>query len=78
MATTVYFEETIVDQDKKEEMDLEIGRSSFYSGVDTKTGEGEDSIYVRVDGKLVIMDMKTAERFVEAAFSVGCYFGLLK
>lgn len=78
MATTTYFEETIVDQDKKEKMDMEIGRSSFYAGCDVETGKGEDSIYVKVDEKLVIMDIKTAERFVEAAYLVGCYFGLLK
>lgn len=66
MATTVYFEETVEDQGKRTSMELEIGRSSFYS---------EDSIYINVDGKLVVMDRATAQRFVEAVVSVGFYHG---
>ena len=62
MATTMFFQEKIQDQGKKEEMDLEIGRSSFYK---------EDSIYITVDGKSVVMDRATAKRFVEAVMSVG-------
>jgi len=46
MATTMFFEETIRDQGDKETMDVELGRSSFYD---------EDSIYLKVDGKTVIM-----------------------
>ena len=68
MATTMYFEETVLDQGKKEKMDIEFGRSSFYE---------EDSIYLIVDGKTVIMDRATAKRFVEAAVSVGQYHGLV-
>ncbi|MNG13070.1 hypothetical protein [Pseudomonas sp. R1-15] len=66
MATTMYFEETIKDQGDRNSMDVEIGRSSFYP---------EDSIYINVDGKLVIMDRATAKRFVEAVVSVGLYHG---
>ncbi|MBP5953052.1 MULTISPECIES: hypothetical protein [Pseudomonas] len=66
MATTMYFEETIKDQGNRTSMDVEIGRSSFYP---------EDSIYINVDGKLVIMDRETAKRFVEAVVSVGFYHG---
>lgn len=69
MATTMYFEETIKDQGGRTEMELEIGRSSFYP---------EDSIYIIVDGKTVIMDRKTAERFVEAVNSVGFYHGFVE
>lgn len=43
MATTMYFEETVVDQGGKHSVDLELGRSSYYP---------EDSIYLTVDGKL--------------------------
>lgn len=67
MATTMYFEETIHDQGDKNSMEVEIGRSSFYA---------EDSVYLRVDGKLVIMDRATAKRFVDAVVSVGRYHGL--
>ncbi len=69
MATTMYFEETIKDQGGRTEMELEIGRSSFYP---------EDSIYIIVDGKTVIMDRKTAKRFAEAVNSVGFYHGFVE
>lgn len=68
MATTMYFEETIVDQGGKDSMDVEIGRSSFYR---------EDSIYLTIEGKTVIMDRETAKRFVSAVVSVGHYHGLV-
>jgi len=68
MATTMYFEETIRDQGGKASLDVELGRSSFYP---------EDSIYLTVDGKTVIMDRATAKRFVEAVVSVGQYHGLV-
>lgn len=69
MATTTFFEEKIEDQGGKTSMDLEIGRSSFYS---------EDSIYITVDGKTVIMDRETAKKFVDAVVSVGFYHGFVK
>ncbi|MCK4830989.1 hypothetical protein KA005_85555 [bacterium] len=69
MATTMFFEETVKCQGEKEEMDIEFGRSSFYE---------EDSIYLTVDGKSLVMDRDTAKRFVEAAASVGHYFGFIK
>ena len=68
MATTMYFDETIRDQGDKTSFDLELGRSSFYE---------EDSIYLTVDGKIVIMDRATAKRFVEAVAAVGRYHGML-
>lgn len=68
MATTMYFEETIRDQGGKTSLDVELGRSSFYP---------EDSIYLTVDGKSVIMDRATAKRFVDAVVSVGQYHGLV-
>lgn len=69
MATTMYFEETIKDQGGRTEMELEVGRSSYYP---------EDSIYITVDGKTVVMDRKTAKRFVEAVNSVGFYHGFVE
>jgi hypothetical protein len=68
MATTMYFEEEVRDQGGKAKMMVEIGRSSFYS---------EDSIYLKVDEKLVIMDLATAKRFVDAVISVGHFHGLV-
>lgn len=66
MATNMYFEETIRDQGGKGTLDVELGRSSFYR---------EDSIYLTVEGKTVIMDRATAKRFVEAVEAVGRYHG---
>lgn len=68
MATTMYFEETILDQGGEESLEVELGRSSFYP---------EDSIYLVVDGKTVIMDRATAKKFVDAVVSVGHYHGLV-
>ncbi|ETB97593.1 hypothetical protein CFSAN004345_15965 [Salmonella enterica subsp. enterica serovar Typhimurium var. 5- str. CFSAN004345] len=50
-------------------MVLELGRSSFYA---------EDSIYLTVDGKTVIMDREMAKKFVDAVISVGSYHGLVE
>lgn len=68
MATTMYFEETILDQGGKTTLDIELGRSSYYQ---------EDSLYLTVNGQTVIMDRTTAKRFVDAVVSVGRYHGLL-
>ncbi|WP_081611928.1 hypothetical protein [Thioalkalivibrio sp. ALE14] len=68
MATYVFFEETIHDQGGETSVDVELGRSSFYP---------EDSIYLSVDGKTVIMDRATAQRFVEAVSAVGRYHGFV-
>ncbi len=68
MATTIHFEEVIYDQGGEHNMDLEVGRSSFYP---------EDSVYIRVDNKTIIMDRATAKRFVEGVMSVGAYHGFL-
>ncbi|MES2192187.1 MAG: hypothetical protein V4454_18870 [Pseudomonadota bacterium] len=69
MATTMFFEETIKDQGGKISMDVEIGRSSYYR---------EDSIYLNVDNKTVIMDRATAQRLVDAVIRVGQYHGLTR
>ena len=68
MATTMYFEETVKDQGGKSSFEIELGRSSFYP---------EDSIYLTIDGKTVIMDLATAKRFVNAVVAVGQYHGLV-
>ena len=50
MATTMYFEEMIVDQGGEDEMFVELGRSSYYAGTKFKDGVGEDSIYLGLRG----------------------------
>ena len=77
MATTEYFNECISDQDEKESLQVEFGRSSFYAECPITSGVGEDSIYLTVEGKTVIMDRTTAKRFVEAVMSVGQYHCLI-
>lgn len=69
MATTVYFEELLKCQGGKESMEIEFGRSSFYE---------EDSIYLVVDGKSIVMDRATAKSFIESAARIGTYFGFLE
>jgi hypothetical protein len=67
MATLCFFEETIHDQGGKESMMLEIGRSSFYD---------EDSLYIRVDDKTIIVDRTTATKIWEAVDGVAGYLSL--
>lgn len=68
MATTMFFEETVKDQGGKITMDVEVGRSSYYP---------EDSLYLTIDSKTVIMDLATAKTFVNAVTDVGHYHRLL-
>lgn len=77
MATTMYFEEIILDQGGKDKMFVELGRSSYYAGAKLKDGVGEDSIYLTVDDKTVIMNREMAKKFVEAVYNVGCYHRLI-
>ncbi|WP_298773034.1 hypothetical protein [uncultured Shewanella sp.] len=66
MATIAFFEETLKCQGNEEEMNIEFGSSSYFD---------EASIYLKVDGKALVMDRATAKKFVEAATGVGNYFG---
>lgn len=66
MATTMFFEETIKDQCGKSKMNLEFGRSSYYK---------EDSLYIVVDGKGLIVDKATALRIIDAMNDVASYLG---
>ena len=68
MATTQYFDEIIRDQGGEQAMDVEFGRSSNYP---------QQSIYLTVDGKSVIMDRATAKRFVEGVLLIGHYLDLV-
>ncbi|RKZ70465.1 MAG: hypothetical protein DRR19_33360 [Candidatus Parabeggiatoa sp. nov. 1] len=68
MATTVFFEEKVKCQGGQKKMNVEFGKSSYYD---------ENSIYLTVDDKSLVMDRKTAKKFVEAAAAVGRYFGFI-
>ena len=78
MATTTYFEEEVKDQGGRGSLSIELGRSSYYAGCHVSGGTGEDSIYIAVDGKMVVMDLETAKRFVHAVVNVGRYHGLIE
>ncbi|HTB03398.1 MAG TPA: hypothetical protein VK804_23260 [Bradyrhizobium sp.] len=67
MATLCFFEETIRDQGGKETMSLEIGRSSYYD---------EDSLYLKVDDKTIIVNRATATKIWEAVDGVATYLSL--
>lgn len=69
MATTMFFEKTVKCQSGEEDMNIEFGRSSYYE---------DDSIYLKVDGKSIVMDRATAKEFIEAATRVGQYFGFVE
>lgn len=69
MATTTYFDKVVRDQGGKISMEIELGRSSFYA---------EDSIYLTIDGKTVVMDRAMAKQFVDAVADVGGYHGFIK
>lgn len=67
MATTTFFEEEIKDQGGKATLELEFGRSSFY---------GNNSFYIRVDGKPIIVDQETAKRIFSSMDKVAGYLNL--
>lgn len=67
MTTTVFFEDTVVCQSGKDEFYIELGRTS---------SAGEDSIYLIIDGKGVVMTREMARQFVDAVVETGCYLGL--
>lgn len=67
MTTTVFFEDTVVCQSGKDEFYIELGRTSCV---------GEDSIYLNIDGKGVVMTREIARQFVDAVVETGCYLGL--
>ena len=77
MATTCYFNETIKDQGGRDALEVEFGRSSYYAASDIPSGKGEDSIYLTVGEKTVIMSRDMAQKFVDAVISVGTYHRLV-
>lgn len=67
MATTMFFEEKINDQGGTDSLELEFGRSSYYS---------ENSLYIVINGNGVIVDRKTAKRIADAMASCASYLAL--
>ena len=68
MATTMYFDETLVDAAALgEPMEIEFGRSTFL--------DGKPLIYLSINGKSILMDEAAGKRFVEVIGDLGDYFG---
>lgn len=68
MAATMFFEKTIVDKERSESsLELEFGRSSYYGG--------ENLSYIKVDGKLVILDEASGREIWQAMQNLGQYLG---
>lgn len=67
MATTTFFEETIVDLEKRDaKIELEFGRSSFY---------GKNLMYFRINGEGVIVDEATGKKIADQMQSLAGYLG---
>jgi len=70
MATTIFFEENLQNAGgSARELQLEVGTTNFIR---------ENSIYITVDGKQIVMDEKMSKKFVEAVGKIGRYYGFNK
>jgi|HubBroStandDraft_6_1064221.scaffolds.fasta_scaffold482256_3 hypothetical protein len=68
MATTTFFERTVSDKIKTDaNVDLEFGRCSAYNG--------ESLVYIKVDGKMVILDENTGKDICCAMGDLSHYLG---
>ncbi len=68
MTTTQYFDSVLVDvTDRSEPVELEFGRSSYW--------QGENLIYLVVDGRAVILDDTTGRQVYKAMMKLGSYLG---
>jgi len=69
MATTMFFDEQIVKDAARSgnKITLEFGRSSYL--------EGENLIYIIVDGKTLILDEVTGRKIYDSMSDLGRYLG---
>jgi hypothetical protein len=65
MATTMFFEEEIKDLKEPGSVELEFGRSSYYGGI--------SRLYVKVDGKFMVLDEAQGRRLCAAMEDVRAY-----
>ena len=68
MATTMYFEGTVKDKKRETSFEIEFGRSNYY---------GEESMYLLVDGKSVVMDREIFVKIAEGMNLLSHYSGAL-
>lgn len=69
MVTNCYFEEKVKCKGGVAEMNIELGSSSFYE---------EHSVYLSINDKSLVMDLETAEKFMNAAGELKHYFDRFK
>jgi hypothetical protein len=68
MATTMFFEQQVKDAARSgDSITLEFGRSSYL--------DGENLIYMVVEGKTLILDEATGRKIYEAMNALGGYLG---
>lgn len=68
VTTTQYLDAVLVDvTDRSEPMELEFGRSSYW--------QGENLIYLVVDGRSLILDDATGRQVYKAMMKLGAYLG---
>lgn len=68
VTTTQYLDTVLVDvTDRSEPMELEFGRSSYW--------QGENLIYLVVDGRSLILDDATGRQVYKAMMKLGSYLG---
>ena len=66
MTTTVFYHNTIHDKEKQDvKIELEFGSSSFYGG--------ENLMYLRIDGKFMVLDRETGVKILNTALKLGTY-----
>lgn len=67
MATTMFFEGPVTDKESKNQLPLEIGRSSYYGG--------ENLIYINMGETGVILNEADGRKFCEAISNLASYLG---
>jgi len=66
MTTTVFYHNIIHDKEKQDvKIELEFGGTSFYGG--------ENLMYLRIDGKFMVLDRETGVKFFNAVQKLGTY-----
>jgi hypothetical protein len=66
MTTTVFYHKIIHDKEKQDvKIELEFGGSSFYGG--------ENLMYLRIDGKFMVLDRETGVKIFNAVQKLGTY-----
>ena len=64
--TTVFYYNIIYNKEKQDvKTELEFGGTSFYGG--------ENLMYLRIDGKFMVLDRETGVKILNTALKLGTY-----